>query len=235
VNLSGKICMLRPRAPHEYTLVYLHQFCMDGSRYMDWKPHYFFSATKLPFLHLKVTLPTAKSIPVTVHDGAEQYAWYDYRTDFEGRREDKLDRRSLRETRDRIFRILDREIALLCGDASKVFLGGASQGCCTALHCALQYPRLLGGFVGVVGHLLSNTPLPVRKRALPIYLYNGLADETMRWSWVRKTYSRFRAKQFTNVHIHKEEGIGHERLGGKEREWIVDFLSKMISKREAKV
>ena len=36
--------------------------------------------------------------------------------------------------------------------APRVFIGGASQGCCTALHCALQFPQKLGGFVGVVGH-----------------------------------------------------------------------------------
>jgi phospholipase/carboxylesterase len=229
-NLSGRISTLRPHGPHEYTLIYLHQFCLNGTNYMDWKPHYFFSATKLPYLNLKVTLPTAKAIPITVHEGCKQYAWYDYKTDYDGKQEDKLDRRSLQETRDRIFTILDREIAMLGGDASKVFLGGASQGCCTALHCALQYPRKLGGFVGVVGHLLSITPLPSSKSSMPIYLYNGLADRTMRWSWVSKTYSRFREAEYTNVHIHKEEGITHEKLAGNERKWILKFLSQTIPK-----
>merc|ERR1712217_100468 len=97
----------------------------------------------------------------------KQYAWYDYKTDHEGRQEDELYSSTLRATRDRIFQILDREIALLDGDASRVFIGGASQGCCTALHCALQYPRVLGGFVGIVGHLLSCSPVPQAKRHMP--------------------------------------------------------------------
>jgi len=233
-DLSGQLSELRPRGQrHDYTLVYLHQFCLDGKSYVEWRPHYFFSATKLPHLRLKVTLPTAKAIPITVHDGAEQYAWYDYKTDFEGRQEDELDRQSLRETQSHIFSILDREIALLNGDASRVFLGGASQGCCTALHCALTYPRLLGGFVGFVGHLLSSSPVPAKKRNLPIYLYNGREDKTMRWGWVRNTYRRFDDAGYTDVHIKVEAGVTHEGPKNKEREWIHDFLSSRIPKHEA--
>eukprot|EP00971_Amphidinium_carterae_P136313 2700710-Amphidinium_carterae.1 len=51
--LSGGVWRKR-RQRHEYTLVYLHQFCCDGAGYVDFKPHYFFNATKLSWLHLKV-------------------------------------------------------------------------------------------------------------------------------------------------------------------------------------
>mmetsp|Transcript_66773 Transcript_66773/g.159737 ORF Transcript_66773/g.159737 Transcript_66773/m.159737 type:complete len:512 (-) Transcript_66773:13-1548(-) len=228
-NWSGRVSTLHPsRGKHEYTLVYLHQFCCDGPGYVDWKPHYFFSATKLSWLHLKVIFPTAKAIPITAHGGAYQYAWYDYRTDYDGEREDVLCRSSLRDTRDRIFKILDREIALLGGDASRVFLGGASQGCCTALHCALQYPRLLGGFVGILGHLLSASPVPARKREMPFYLFNGRDDMTMRWGWVRQTYDRFRHAGFTNVHVRCEAGVTHYKPKNKERQWILEFLTKRL-------
>jgi len=234
-NLSNRISILRPLGKHEYTLIYLHQFALNGSNYMDWWPHYFFHAAKLPCLNLKVILPTAKAIPITAYEGSMQYAWYDYKTDFDGKREDKLNRHSLRETRNRIFSIIDREIALLGGDASKVFLGGASQGCCASLHFALQYPRRLGGFVGVIGHLLSCSPLPKSKRSMPIYLYNGLADEIMQWSWVSKTYSRFREAKYTNVHIHKAKGITHDNMGHDERKWVVNFLSNTIPKEKCKM
>jgi len=234
-DFSGRLSVLSPKGgKHEYTLVYLHQFCLCGTNYVDWKPHYFFSATKLPYLSLKVTLPTAKAIPVTVHGGIKQYAWYDYKTDHEGRQEDQLYAKTLRATRDRIFKILDREVAMLGGDASRVFLGGASQGCCTALHCALTYPKELGGFVGIVGHLLSSTPLPKKKQRMPIYLYNGKQDQVMRWSWVRETYGRFKEAGYTNVHIRVDDGVTHEKPVRKEREWIVDFLHRRIPRQRAK-
>merc|ERR1719162_964508 len=167
------MCILRPRAGNrQYTLVHLHQFNCDGFGYAYYRPHYFFSAKKFPCTGLKVVLPTAEEMPITCHEGYPKHAWYDYFTDHEGRREDDSCMKTLSSTRDRIFRILDREIELLGGDASRVFLGGTSQGCCAALHCALQYPRLLGGVVGIVGHLLSCTPVPAAKRHLPIFLYN---------------------------------------------------------------
>lgn len=228
-NFSGRVSVLMPHAQkHKYTLVYLHQFCLDGTGYADWKPHYFFSSKKQLGPALKVTLPTAKRLAITAHDGDVQHAWYDYKTDFGGAREDLIVRSSLRDTRDRIFRILDKEIALLGGDASKVFIGGASQGCCTALHCALQYPRRLGGFVGVVGHLLSATSLPASKRKMPIYLLNAKEDDVMRWSWVRKTISRFREAGYTNLCTKLAEGLTHFKLSGKEREWILQFLGKQM-------
>eukprot|EP00747_Dinoflagellata_sp_TGD_P060522 gnl/TRDRNA2_/TRDRNA2_152066_c0_seq1.p1 gnl/TRDRNA2_/TRDRNA2_152066_c0~~gnl/TRDRNA2_/TRDRNA2_152066_c0_seq1.p1 ORF type:complete len:324 (+),score=26.42 gnl/TRDRNA2_/TRDRNA2_152066_c0_seq1:3-974(+) len=233
-DLSGRLSYLLPTGGrHHFTLIYLHQFCCNGASYVHFKPRYFFSASKLPQLKLKVVVPTARAIPITIHDGCKQYAWYDYKTDFEGKREDNIFPSSLRNTRAKIFKILDREIAKLNGDASRVLIGGSSQGCCTALHVALTYNRLLGGVVGTAGHLLSCTPLPARKKQLPIYLYNGLEDETMRWSWVRTTYARFSAAGYANVHIRKERGVTHEKPARKEGEWIVDFLSQCTSTAHA--
>jgi len=220
--------MLRPKTGrHQYTLVYLHQFNCEGHGYAYWKPHYFYSATKFPFNGLKIVLPTARSIPITAHDQEEKFAWYDYLTDYDGVREDKVNMKSLRETRDRIFKILDNEIRLLDGDASRVLIGGASQGCCTALHCALQYPRNLGGVVGIVGHLLSCTPVPAAKKNMPVSLYNGLDDTVMRWSWVRKTFRRLEDVGYSDLRMHREAGVQHD-TGPKEREWLVDFLARYV-------
>lgn len=211
--------------------MYLHQFNCEGFGYAYWKPHYFYSATKFRCNGLKIVFPTASSIPISAHDGNETVAWYDYLTDFDGVREDKVNMCSLRETRNRIFNILDREINLLGGDASRVFIGGASQGCCTALHCAMQFPRVLGGVVGIVGHLLSCTPVPASKRHMPVSLYSGRDDRIMRWPWVRKTFRRFEAADFTKLSLRCEPGVGHD-TGPKEREWLIDFLAQRITPPE---
>lgn len=225
--------ILRPKqGKHEYTLVYLHQFNCQGFGYAG-SPHYFYSATKFPFKGLKVVLPTARTMPISCHDGEVKNAWYDYLTDNDGVREDKVKMTTLRETRDRIFAILDHEIRLLGGDASRVFIGGASQGCCTSLHCALTYPRVLGGYVGVVGHLLSCTPVPAAKMNMPIMLYNGLDDWVMRWPWVRKTFRRFEDAGYKRVKLHRAPGMTHD-TGIKERDFLVDFLRTVIGSRAMK-
>mmetsp|Transcript_54113 Transcript_54113/g.168040 ORF Transcript_54113/g.168040 Transcript_54113/m.168040 type:complete len:456 (+) Transcript_54113:52-1419(+) len=227
-SLGSSLCVLRPKTGrHQCTLVYLHQFNCEGFGYAYFRPHYFYSSTKFRFNGLKIVLPTASRIPITAHEQEEKHAWYDYKTDYNGIREDAVNMASLRKTRDRVFQILEREIQLVGGDASKVFIGGASQGCCTALHCAMQFPRVLGGFVGIVGHLLSCTPVPPSKRQMPVCLYNGRADTMMRWSWVRKTFRRFEAAGFADLSIRCEPGVGHD-TGTKEREWLIDFLSKYV-------
>jgi phospholipase/carboxylesterase len=231
-SLGNALCILRPKTQaHQYTLVYLHQFSCWGFGYAYDKPHYFYSSTKFRFNGLKVVFPTAPERPITAQDGWERRAWYDYLTDFDGVREDKVNMKSLRETRDRIFQLLDHEIGLLGGDASRVFIGGASQGCCTALHCALQYPRVLGGFVGIVGHLLSCSPVPQAKRHMPISLYNGRDDDIMRWSWVRKTFRRLENAGYSNLKMHCEPETGHAP-GPKERAWLVDFLGQRVPNAE---
>jgi len=227
-SLGNELCILRPKNQrHQYTLVYLHQFNCEGFGYAYNKPHYFYSSTKFCFNGLKIVFPNAPKIPITAQDGYEKNAWYDYLSDFDGVREDKVNMKSLRGTRDRIFQLLHHEIGLLGGDASRVLIGGASQGCCTALHCALQFPRVLGGFVGIVGHLLSCSPVPSAKRHMPISLYNGLDDNIMRWSWVRQTFRRLEHAGYSNVRMHREPGVGHD-TGPKEREWLVDFLARHV-------
>jgi len=49
-------------------------------------------------LKLKVVLPTARAIPIHIHGGMKQYAWFDYRTDYDGEREDMICIASLKRT-----------------------------------------------------------------------------------------------------------------------------------------
>lgn len=79
-------------------------------------------------------------------------SWYKYK---EPNRNHCGNISALEKTRKTLRHILEREIALLEGASERVFLGGSSQGCTTALDVYLrEASRLqLGGFVGSVGFI----------------------------------------------------------------------------------
>ena len=66
----------------------------------------------------------------------------------------------LKWSRKQVHRVLDAELARLGGDASRVALGGTSQGCCMAIDAALTYQKKLAGVFASFGQLYSCTPIP---------------------------------------------------------------------------
>ncbi|CAE7907378.1 unnamed protein product [Symbiodinium sp. KB8] len=256
VDLASEVQIMYPHGSgHTVSLVYLHGFTCDGYSYLA-EPHYFYrpkpkqakkkKASKAkkqegdddedfeelePFPGLKVVLPTAPRRPITCYKGEMQHAWHDYITDHEGEREDELSAEDLQQTTERVHKMLDAEAALV--GARNVYLGGASQGCGTALHIGLTYPGELGGIVGTMGHLLSCTPISREwlSKKIPVYTFNGLDDELMRWDvWVKATYERLAAAG-AEVKMVVDEGVDH---GEEEDKWIRRFLTDVLKSTAGK-
>jgi len=141
--------------PHVCTLIYLHGFCAAATEYLDGD-----SELRYPWRlgedyapGLRVVLPNAPRLLQPW--GESRTAWYKYAS----KRSNSIgDATSLVRTRQRLLELLEFEIEHL-GDARRVFLGGFSQGCTTALDLYLrEASRLgLGGFVGSVGFLPRDT------------------------------------------------------------------------------
>lgn len=249
INLSATEQVMYPPDNHTRSLVYLHGFTCSGYDYLK-EPHCVYrpkpkkkkakgKASKdeeeeeelEPFPGLKVVFPTAPKRPITCYKGEVLHAWHDYITDHEGDQEDELSMEDLQETTARIHTLLDAEAALVGG--KNVFLGGASQGCGTALHAALTYEGELGGVIGTMGHLLSCTPIKENwiAKKIPIFVYNGLEDSTMKWhEWVKATYCRLQDAK-ADIHIVLDEGVDH---GENEDVWMRNFLTQNIKGSAAK-
>jgi len=249
VDLSADVqVMYAHGSSHKATLVYLHGFTCDGYSYLL-EPHHFYrvkpkkkkglAASKKkkqdagedeekeyePHPGLKVLLPSACKRRITCYQGEMLDSWHDYITDYEGEQEDEISQEDLEEVTRRLHCILDKEAALVGG--KNVFLGGASQGCGVALHCALTYPGELGGVMGCMGHLLTCTPVTPEwvARKIPIFTYNGLADSCMNWEkWVKATYSRLEDAG-ADIRIVTEEGVDHAE---QEDEWVRAFLTEAL-------
>eukprot|EP00401_Gymnodinium_catenatum_P029050 CAMPEP_0117535734 /NCGR_PEP_ID=MMETSP0784-20121206/41087_1 /TAXON_ID=39447 /ORGANISM="" /LENGTH=442 /DNA_ID=CAMNT_0005332269 /DNA_START=9 /DNA_END=1337 /DNA_ORIENTATION=+ len=225
------------RVKPTWTLIYLHSFSNKGADYVEF-PHYF----GVGGANIRVVIPSAPQLEQTcfkdwlVWRGEKLKwkrirfsAWFDYLTDRGGVAENDLDLRSLLEMRSRLHGLIRAEVRRVGGDARRVILGGASQGCCVALDAAMTYPDELGGVIGCVGHILGSTPLDVAKRRMPLYLFHETNDQEMRWRWVENTVQRLVDKGFNVISRREQDpsGCGHW-IQDIEGTWIRSALRRIV-------
>ena len=125
---------------------------------------------------VRYVFPFAPVRPVTVNGGMSMPAWYDILGVDLVRREDE---KSLRESATDLQALIDREIARGI-PASRIVLGGFSQGCAMTLLAGLRAPQRLAGLLGMSGYLpLAATTAAERSdanRDVPIFLAHGRTD-----------------------------------------------------------
>ena len=120
--------------------------------------------------------PAAPIQAVTINGGMEMPSWYDILgMDIVSRQ----DEAGLRASAAEIQAVIDREIALGV-PASRIILGGFSQGCVMALLAGLRAPQRLAGLLGMSGYLaLAHTTEAERSAAnrdVPVFLGHGRQD-----------------------------------------------------------
>eukprot|EP00929_Paragymnodinium_shiwhaense_P096702 TRINITY_DN58394_c0_g1_i1.p1 TRINITY_DN58394_c0_g1~~TRINITY_DN58394_c0_g1_i1.p1 ORF type:complete len:557 (-),score=81.68 TRINITY_DN58394_c0_g1_i1:666-2336(-) len=196
-----------PGPAHRYTLVFLHPFRIGLRDYVRKMGLFSYDG-------LRVVIPHAPKRPISCYGGKVLPSWYDYLSDNRGQSEDAVGEESLKESRDYIFSLLDRECALLAqSEGGKgVLIGGSSQGCGMALDVALQYPSQLLGFVGIVGHPLSITPL-LQHYDMPLHFFNGANDKVMRWQWVEGMIDNLHQQGYKRVIVHGPIPAVHHGVG----------------------
>jgi phospholipase/carboxylesterase len=99
------------------------------------------------------------------------------------------------------------------GSASKVFLGGFSQGGTVALSTYLDYDGELGGVVVASGghfgvHDLSKIDL-AKKKKTPLFMHHGTADEIFPLKVVKKSYQDLTDGGLNHFKMTVEEGGVH--------------------------
>jgi phospholipase/carboxylesterase len=125
---------------------------------------------------VRFVFPFAPVRPVTINGNMPMPAWYDILGADLVRREDEP---SLRESTVGVQDLLDREIARGV-PASRIVLGGFSQGCAMTLLAGLRAPQRLAGLLGMSGYLpLVATTAAERSEAnrdVPVFLAHGRMD-----------------------------------------------------------
>jgi len=123
--------------------------------------------------------------------------------------EEEVNQEHLAATRRDLHQLIADEVALLGGDSTKLAVGGASQGGCTAYDAALSYPETLAACVVSFGQIYSCTAVPDRRTDLPVFHFHGVEDTVIALSLAEKGWERLREARFGRLTLHAEPGLTH--------------------------
>ncbi len=157
-----------PRA----SVIVLHGLGADGTDFLPFADELRLDAVG----PVRFIFPRAPERPVTLNNGHVMRAWYDIKGSDLQRTEDEP---GLRDSFAQVHALLDREVARGV-PASRIVLGGFSQGCAITLGAGLRYGQRLAGLVGLSGYLpLAATTAAERRDAnalTPVFLGHGTRD-----------------------------------------------------------
>jgi len=136
----------------------------------------------------------------------------------------------------RLHALLDREIALLGGDASRVVFGGASQGGMLALHVAMSYRAPLGALLCLRTMLSTDhtTPVGGEHAKTPIFVFAGGRDTICPLHEQRASFSRLSAAGYT-VEWHVEPELTHHADCLNEQRYIAYWVARASMAKGAKL
>jgi phospholipase/carboxylesterase len=157
-----------PRA----AVLWMHGLGADGHDFVPVVPE-----MGLPSgLAVRFVFPHAPVRPVTINQGMRMRAWYDVRDDGGERREDEA---GVRESQRDLEALIERERGRGI-DATRIALGGFSQGGAMALHVGLRHPERLAGiaalscFLPLAGRVAAEASPATRET--PILMAHGVHD-----------------------------------------------------------
>lgn len=146
--------VVSPRGVHTHTLILLHgrgdSGPSFGSGFYVATPSSGFSLAAL-YPGLKFVFPTTALRYSSTHR-MRLTEWFDIVSLTSPEEDGEKQREGLREAVDHVDALIALEVAHGIPE-ERIFLGGISQGCATALHVLLASGRRLGGFVGMSGWL----------------------------------------------------------------------------------
>lgn len=163
---------INPPAGATASIIWLHGLGADGHDFAPLIPQ----LGVVEELGVRVVLPHAPQIPVTVNGGMVMPAWYDIPgTDFRHAQDEDGIRASARRLEALIARETERGIA-----PARIILAGFSQGGAVALHTGLRYAQRLGGILALSSYLPLATQLAAEavaaNRDMPLMMAHGTAD-----------------------------------------------------------
>lgn len=132
---------------------------------------------------VRFVFPHAPEMPVTINGGYVMPAWYDlYDADFGSR----ADLNGMRMSQEHLEHLVARERSRGVA-ASRIVVGGFSQGGAVALYMGVRHRERLAGIVALSAYLVDPQSLAqeaaAANKATPVFMAHGTEDEVVRYAW----------------------------------------------------
>lgn len=163
---------INPPDPATAAIIWLHGLGADGHDFAPLIPQ----LGVVREMGVRVVLPHAPEMPVTVNGGMIMPAWYDILgTDFRQAQDSDGIRASARRLEALITREAERGI-----EPARIILAGFSQGGAVVLHTGLRHAQRLGGILALSAYLPLGSQLAgdasSANRDVPLMMAHGTAD-----------------------------------------------------------
>ncbi|CAL8093225.1 unnamed protein product [Orchesella dallaii] len=175
--------------------------------------------------HAKLICPTAEEAPVTINGGYEMPSWFDIRS--LDKNDGNEDESGVKKASELITKMIDDEVKAGI-PASRILLGGFSQGGALSLYTGLTGSNLLGGVLVLSGYLPIRDTIDWSKIQKPTILQcHGDRDPVVLYD-VGKSVSEILEKQnLPNYSFKTYRGLDHS-ANDEEMKDVRKFLNERL-------
>jgi len=218
MSTAPAVVIVPPTCPHNATLIFLHGLGGNGHGWVG-------NLTRIRPGHVKIILPTAHTMPVTLHSGAQMSSWFDmYSTDLAGKEDEDGIKSAFNLVNSLITEEIQRGIP-----SERIVLGGFSQGGGLALYTALNTEHRLAGVVALSCYLPLHKQLDqeeVVNKDTPVLQAHGDADQVVQHKWGQLSFQLL--ESLLNKHEFRTyQGLGHD-INYEEMDCVKKFLEEIL-------
>lgn len=174
-------------------------------------------------------MPQAPKRFITIDQAPGMIGWFDIKDrGFIEPLDKAFNVQDIRDSADRLIKIVEREIKLLNGEGKRVFVGGMSQGAAMAEITGLQVKQKIGGVVAAAGYFFNITEISENNLDTPFVAFHGAKDFLVPWDIVKGPYEDLKKRKPNNTEVILLDYMGHDFDQEAIREKFKEVIEKAL-------
>ncbi|KAN0055895.1 hypothetical protein ACTA71_011782 [Dictyostelium dimigraforme] len=212
---------IKPKSIHTATVIFLHGLMDTGK---EWEPQMENIRSMGGLDHIKIVLPTAPTIPISLNFGNTGTAWFNVISFNPGAQEDKI---GLEKSMKLVESLIEEEINNGI-PVERIILSGFSQGGAMTLFTGYQSKHKVAALVSLSGFSPSlSLPSKIRteNKEIPCTMFQGTDDRVINFKWGELTH-----KSLIKVGVKNSQFILIPDLGHTSNEFELKQIHDIFEK-----